>query len=175
MFTKADAEAYFNGEKQESLVFIAIGVLAILTALLLLFYFKPQWGKGAAWPLVLIGMLQIVVGYTVYARSDAQRKDIVYKMDMNTDALLKEELPRMEKVMKNFTIYRYTEIALVLAGTILFLFLQNDSAKQFWMGLAAALALLAALMLLADGFAERRGNRYLDGMKIYLKDGGNKS
>jgi hypothetical protein len=115
-----------------------------------------------------------VVGYTVYTRSDAQRKDIVYKMDMNTDALLKEELPRMEKVMKNFAIYRYTEIALVLAGTFLFFFLRNDSAKQFWMGLAAALALQAALMLLTDGFAERRGNRYLNGMKIYLKDGGNK-
>jgi uncharacterized membrane protein HdeD (DUF308 family) len=174
MFTKADAEAYFNGEKQESLVFIAIGVLAILTALLLLFYFKQQWGKGAAWPLLLIGIIQIVVGYTVYTRSDAQRKDIVYKMDMNTDALMKEELPRMEKVMKNFTIYRYTEIGLLLAGIAMFFFFRNEPGKPFWMGLAAALALQAALMLLADGFAERRGSRYLDGMKHFLEDGGNR-
>lgn len=174
MFTKADAEAYFNGEKQESLIFIAIGVLAIIAALLLLFYFRHQWGKGAAWPLILIGILQIVVGYTVYSRSDAQRKDIVYKMDMNTDALTREELPRMEKVMKNFSIYRYTEIGLLLGGIALFFYFRNQPDKQFWMGLFAALALQAGLMLLADGFAERRGDRYWEGMKRFLQKGNEK-
>jgi hypothetical protein len=168
MFTKADAEAYFNGEKQESLIFIGIGILAVLGALLLFFYFKHQWGKGAAWPLLLIGLMQIVVGYTVYARSDAQRKDIVYKMDMNTEALQKEEIPRMEKVMKNFVLYRYTEIGLLVAGIVIFLVFRNQPDKQFWTGLALGIALQAALMLIADGFAERRGHVYTKGMKTFL-------
>jgi uncharacterized membrane protein HdeD (DUF308 family) len=171
MFTKADAEAYFNGEKQESFIFIAVGVVAIIAALLLFFYFNNKWGKGAAWPLLLIGILQIVVGYTVYTRSDAQRKDIVYKMDMNTDALIKEELPRMEKVINNFTIYRYTEIGLLVLGIAMYFYFRNQPEKQFWMGLFTALALQAALMLLADGFAERRGRLYLEGMTSFLQKG----
>ena len=169
MFTKADAEAYFNGEKQESILFIAIGVIAIIAALLLFFYFKQAWGKGAAWPLLVIGLMQCVVGFTVYARSDDQRKDIVYKMDLNPDALQQIEVPRMEKVMKNFVIYRYTEIALLVGGIAVLLFFRNQPAKQWWMGLAAGFALQAALMLLADGFAERRGLTYINGLKQYLE------
>jgi hypothetical protein len=169
MFTKADAEAYFNGEKQESILFIAIGVIAIIAALLLFFYFKQAWGKGAAWPLLVIGLMQCVVGFTVYARSDDQRKDIVYKMDLNPDALQQIEVPRMEKVMKNFVIYRYTEIALLVGGIALFVFFRNQPGKQWWMGLAAGFALQAALMLLADGFAERRGLTYINGLKQYLE------
>ncbi|MCU0388386.1 MAG: hypothetical protein MUE71_07240 [Chitinophagaceae bacterium] len=168
MFTKADVEAYFNGEKQESLLFMIIGVVAVLAATFLFFYLKHQWAKGAAIPVLLIGIIQLVVGYTVFSRSDEQRKDIVYKMDMNTDALAKEELPRMEKVMKNFAAYRYTEIGLLLTGAVLFVFFRSNPDKQFWMGIGAGLALQAALMLLADGLAERRGHKYLEGMKGYL-------
>jgi hypothetical protein len=168
MFTKANAEAYFNGEKQESLLFMAIGVAAIVAALLLFFHFKHTWGKGAAWPLLLIGLMQLVVGYTVFARSDAQRKDIVYKMDMNPGALLSDEVPRMEKVMKNFVLYRYTEIGILLTGMVLFFLFKANPDKQFWLGIGAGLALQAALMLVADGFAERRGATYLDGIKTFL-------
>ena len=171
MFTKADAEAYFNGEKQESLLFIIVGVSAIIAALILLFYFKHQWGKGAAWPLLFIGIVQLVIGYSVYTRSDAQRKDIVYKMDMNTDALIKEELPRMEKVMSNFAIYKYIEIGLLVLGIAMFFYFRNQIDKQFWMGLFAALMLQAGLMLLANGFAERRGHKYLEGMTSVLQKG----
>ena len=171
MFTKADAEAYFNAEKQESLLFIIIGIAAIVAALLLFFYFKQGWGKGAAWPLLLVGLIQCVVGFSVSSRSDEQRKDIVYKMDMNTDALQKVEVPRMETVMKNFVIYRYTEIALLLIGVAAFLLYRNQPEKAWWMGIGVGLALQAALMLLADGFAERRGAKYLNGMKEFLGKG----
>lgn len=168
MFTKADAEAYFNAEKQESLLFIIIGITAIVAALLLFFYFKQGWGKGAAWPLLLVGLIQCVVGFSVYSRSDEHRKDIVYKMDMNTDALQKEEVPRMQTVMKNFAIYRNIEIVLLLVGLTAFLFYRNQPEKAWWMGIGAALALQAGLMLLADGFAERRGSKYLQGMQQFL-------
>ena len=175
MFTKADVEAYFNGEKQESLLFMIIGVMAIVAAAVLFFYLKHHWAKGAAIPVLLIGIIQLVVGYSVFARSDEQRKDIVYKMDMNTDALAKEEVPRMEKVMKNFVVYRYTEIGLLLAGAMLFVFFRSNPDKQLWMGLGAGLALQAAIMLLADGLAERRGLTYLEGMKSYLHQVNNPS
>lgn len=168
MFTKADAEAYFNGEKQESMLFMLIGLLAILAAAFLFFYVKQQWSKGMAIPVLLIGLIQVVVGYTVYARSDEQRKDIVYKMDMNPHALKVQEVPRMKTVMKNFVVYRYTEIGLLLVGLILVFVFKDKTERQFWMGIGAGLALQAALMLIADGMAEKRGSQYLTGMKSYL-------
>ena len=169
MFSKADVEAYFNGEKQETLWFMIIGLIAILSAIFLFFYVKQHWAKGAAIPVMVIGIIQLMVGYTVYNRSDEQRKDIVYKMDMNPDALEKQEVPRMEKVMKNFVVFRYTEICLVLAGLILVLVFKSNPDKQLWFGVGAGLALQAAIMLLADGLAERRGEKYLSGMKTYLE------
>ena len=169
MFSKADAEAYFNGEKHESLLFMVIGILAIAAAAALYFYIKHSWARGAAIPLVVVGLIQVVVGYTVFSRSDAERQDIVYRMDMNPDALKQEELPRMQKVMKQFVVYRYTEIGLLLAGLILFVLHRSVPEKQWWQGFGLALALLAALMLIADGFAERRGKHYLEGMGRYLE------
>ena len=100
--------------------------------------------------MIAIALIQVVVGYTVYARSDRQRTDIVYAFDMNPDKLENEELPRMHAVNRNFVIYRWVEILLFVAGLVLVFTCKNDAGKQFWLGLGLALALQAAVMLIAD-------------------------
>lgn len=165
MFTKAEVEAYFIAEKQGSLFFLIAGIVAMVLALVMFFYMKQQWSKGAAWPFLVVGLIMSVVGYSVFSRSDAQRKDIVYKIDMNTDAIATKEIPRMEKVMVNFAYYRYVEIALLLTGLMLFIVFRNQPTRAWWTGLGLSLAFMAALALIADGFAERRGNVYLKGLK----------
>ena len=100
---------YFIGEKQESLLFLIIGIAAVLAAIVLFFFIKtsPSLYKGMAIPLFAIGLIQLVVGYTVYARSDKQRMDVAYLLGTEPQQYAKNtELPRMEKVMKNFVIYR---------------------------------------------------------------------
>ena len=82
MFTKADVEKYFIAEKQESLLFVGSGVAAIILALLGLFIWKSQAWKGASIPLIAIALIQIVAGYTVYKRSDADRVRNVYSFSM---------------------------------------------------------------------------------------------
>ena len=169
MFTKTDIEKYFVAEKLESLVFIFIGVAAIIIALVGLLIRKTQYWKGAAIPLIAIALIQVVVGYTVYARSDRQRTDIVYAFDMNPDKLENEELPRMHAVNRNFVIYRWVEILLFVAGLVLVFTCKNDAGKQFWLGLGLALALQAAVMLIADFFAEQRALNYTGGLQAFLK------
>ncbi|MBK8140711.1 MAG: hypothetical protein IPK57_06640 [Chitinophagaceae bacterium] len=110
MFTKSDIEAYFTGEKQESLLFLFIGIAGISTAIIFFFLLKTSFYLGAAIPLLVIGLLLGIVGYTIYKRSDDDRKRNVYAYDMNPSALKEKELPRMKKVMKNFVIYRWVEI-----------------------------------------------------------------
>ena len=168
MFTKAEIEKYFNAEKQESLLFMLIGVAGIIAALVFFFFLKTNFYKGAAIPFMLFGLLLAMVGYIVYKRSDADRQRNVYAYDMNPTELKDKELPRMKAVMKNFIIYRYTEIFLFLVGTALYIYFIHDFTKDFWRGFGLALAIMAILALTADFFAEKRGKVYMKGLEIYI-------
>jgi polyferredoxin len=168
MFSKADIEKYFLAEKQESLLFLVTGIIAIILALVFFFGLKTNFYKGAAVPLVAIGLLMGIAGYTVHARSDADRKRNVYAFDMNPGDIREKEIPRMEKVMKNFIIYRYAEIILILLGATLFFYFKNDELKTFWKGVGLTLAILAAVALSADYFAEKRGLEYLKGLNSWV-------
>ena len=170
MFTKTDIENYFNAEKSESLLFLCIGLAGIVGAVLFFFFIKTPFYKGAALPLFLVGLLLGLVGYTVYKRSDGDRIRNVYAYDMNRSQLKQEEIPRMKKVMKNFIIYRYTEIFLFLAGTALYIYFIRDFKHDFWRGLGLALAVMALLTLIADYFAERRGKNYTKGIESFIRD-----
>ncbi len=168
MFTKADIEKYFDAEKQESLLFLGIGVAAIIAAIVFVFFLKAPFYKGAAIPLVVVGLLLGVVGYTVYKRSDEDRKRNVYAYDMNPADLKDKELPRMQVVMKNFIIYRYTEIALAIMGIGLFIYFRNNEARYFWRGFGLTLTIMALLALFADYFAEKRGHVYINGIASFV-------
>ena len=90
---------YFLAEKQESLLFLIVGIAAIALAVVFYFFIKinPSFFKGAAIPLVAIGIIQCIVGYTVYARSDRQRMDIAYNIGVEPISFTKTtELPRMK-------------------------------------------------------------------------------
>ena len=73
MFNKTDIEKYFNAEKSESFLFLLVAIAAILAAVSFFLFIKTNFYKGAAVPLLLIGLLLGVVGFTVYKRSDADR------------------------------------------------------------------------------------------------------
>lgn len=169
MFTKADIEKYFNAEKQESLLFILIGAAGILAAIIFFFFLKNHFYRGAAVPLLLIGLLLAVVGYTVYKRSDSDRVRNAYAYDMNPSELKAKELPRMKTVMKNFVIYRYTEIFLLIVGAALYIYFIRDFRNDFWRGFGLALALMALLALTADFFAEKRGKIYTKGIESFIQ------
>jgi len=153
---------YFLGEKQESLLFLVIGSLAVAVSILFFFFMKSApFYKGAAIPLFSIGLILGVVGYTVYARSDKQRLSVAYEMGLSPGMYINsQELPRMKKVMKNFVIYRYAEILLSIVGLFLFFYNRNNTSKQFLTGLGLTLAIMAFTALAADYFAERRGSVY---------------
>jgi hypothetical protein len=169
MFTKTDIEKYFAAEKSESLLFIIIGAAAIILAIAFFFFLKTNCFKGAAIPFVVVGVMHLLVGYNVYKRSDADRMQNVYAYDMNPSSLKTKEIPRMETVNKNFVIYRYTEIALLLVGVGLFFYFKNESSKTFWVGLGMALAIEAVISLGADYFAEVRANIYTKGLKEFTQ------
>ena len=97
---------YFAAEKSESLRFIAIGVIAIAISIWLLIIRNPY--RAAAWPLIAIALIQIVVGSTVYSRTDKQVADLHVTLARGEKAA---EISRMMTVMRAFVMYRWIEIA----------------------------------------------------------------
>jgi hypothetical protein len=65
----------------------------------------------------------------------------------------------MEKVLRNFVIFRYAEIALIILGIALMYSSMNDT---FWRGIGLGLFIQASIVLCLDFFAERRGHIYLE-------------
>lgn len=149
---------YFTAEKNESLIFIAFGVVTIGFSL----YAWLKWGdtfyKGFAVPVILIGIIQLVVGSSVYFRTDKQITELETLYQQDTTAFVKVEAPRMQAVMKNFSIYKKIEVAFVVIGLLL-IFLAPS--REFWLGVGVGMLLQGALMLTADIFAERRGAEYI--------------
>ena len=168
MLTKTDIEKYFNAEKSESLLFIILGIAAILLALIFFFYLNSKWHKCAALPFLIIGLIHVTVGAVVFTRSDADRIRSVYAFDMNPGELQTKEIPRMELVNKNFVMYRYIEIILLLTGLVNYFYFKPNANKSFWVGLGLALAIEAGVSLSADYFAEKRAGIYTRQLKAFV-------
>ena len=151
-------EAYFRGEKAESLLFLAIGIAAIAFAVFAWLKWNEPFVKGMAVPLIVIGLIQMTVGGTVFARTDKQVSALNTQMAQDTRAYRDAELPRMEKVMKSFTAIKWTEIVFVLTGIGLLMLTSTDG---FWKGLGLGLMLQGSVLLTLDVFAEKRGAEYI--------------
>ena len=169
MFTKSDIEKYFTAEKSESLLFMIIGIAAVILAIVFFFFLKTNFYKGIALPLFLIAIIQITAGYTIYKRSDADRKRNTYAYDLNPSELKGKEIPRMEKVNKKFVLYRWIEIALIIVGLILILLYKSNSERSFLYGIGVGLAIQAFIGLGADFFAEARAKNYIKGLQEFTQ------
>lgn len=154
---------YFNGEKSESYVFIIIGLFAFALALYFIFVLKSSFWKGVAIPFLIVALLEFIVGYTIVNRSSKDIVRVETFIKNQTQNIKTDEIPRMDKVLSNFVIYRYVEIALIVLGIVLMYSSMNDT---FWRGIGLGLFIQASIVLSLDFFAERRGHIYMK----YLKE-----
>jgi hypothetical protein len=152
-------KTYFSAEKSESLLFISMGTVAIVFSAFTIWRWTESFYKGLAIPLIAIGLIQIVVGCTIYFRTDEQISDLEKLFQTNPSKFKNQEISRMEIVMKNFNLYKKIEIALILIGLLLILF---APAREFWLGIGVGMLLQGAAMLSLDIFAERRGIIYIE-------------
>jgi hypothetical protein len=152
-------KTYFSAEKSESLVFLFLGIASIAFSTYALWKWNEAFYKGFAIPLITIGIIQLVVGSTVYFRTDNQVAALEMQYQTDVRAFKLAESPRMEKVMKSFSLYKKIEVAFVVIGLLLVIIVPS---KEFWLGVGVGMLLQGALMLTADIFAERRGASYQD-------------
>lgn len=147
---------YFTAEKQESLLFVTVGIIALAVALWL--WMNGHRLKSMAFPLVAIALIQIVVGGSVFLRTDKQLADLSQQAATSPAVFKQTEADRMHVVMKNFLIYKAIEMTLIAVGMGLIFFMQRYDLAT---GIGAGLVLQSAFMLSLDMFAEARGQDYL--------------
>lgn len=152
-------ESYLDAERAESKLFVGMGVLSIAGGAAALGASERDFLKGASFPLMGVGLIQLVVGGTVWWRTEEQKAQLRALILSEPSRYVSEESARMKQVNDNFVIYRWTEISLLGAG------LATAGAghaldKDFVTGLGVGLAFQSAVMLTLDYFAEKRGNEY---------------
>lgn len=154
---------YFSAEKQESLVFLAAGAVAFAVSAWLVATGQPY--RGMAVPLVAVGIIQVAVGGTVYARTEAQVTALRAELGADPARFKAAELARMTRVMGAFTVYKAIEIA-ILAGGIALTLLFRERLFLYAVGIGAIAQ--ASLMLVLDLFAEKRADVYVDAIRRLL-------
>lgn len=150
---------YFNAEKAESILFIAAGLIAIIVSAYFFIKLKQPFYNGLAYSLIVIALIQLTVGISIYYRSPKDISRVNQIIQTDKAKIKTEEIPRMKTVMKNFVLYRWIEISLIIIGIIMFLFFGPGT---IWRGVGLGLFIQAGLMLLFDYFAESRGTIYLE-------------
>lgn len=151
--------SYFAAEKQESVIFISVGILAIAVSIWL--WINGHRLKSMAYPLVIIGLMQMAVGSTIFFRTDSQVSALSTQLQQNPIAMRVEESARMEAVMKNFSIYKAIEMILLITGVGIIIFLQQ---KDVAAGIGIGLILQSAITLTLDIFAEARSADYMSAL-----------
>jgi hypothetical protein len=150
---------YFQAEKQEALVFLAVGAVTLVSAVMLL------KGGGAwrtmAWPLGAVALIQVSVGGAVFFRTDGQVAALERTLEADPPAFRSAESARMAGVMSSFRDYEVIEVVLIAVGIgLTAVFPQRQALYAVGVGLVAQ----AAFMLVLDLFAAQRGRAYLDAL-----------
>ena len=147
--------AYFNAERAESLLFIAVGAIALAFSAWCMVVHRKPFFLGMATTLALVAVLQLVVGGTIFQRSPEDTARVQQMLQSAPDQVQAEEVPRMRVVMNNFKIYLGVELALLILILIVMVLAAQGS---FLRGAAVGLALQALFTAVLDLTATRRGD-----------------
>ncbi|MEI6226227.1 MAG: hypothetical protein WCS72_15900 [Deltaproteobacteria bacterium] len=158
---------YFHAEKQEALLFLLAGAGALVASGLLLRGDGP-W-RSMAWPLTAVAVIQVVVGLTVFLRTDAQVAGLAARLAGDPEAFRSEELARMARVMWSFRLYEGIELLLFAGGVALTAFFPG---RQSIYAIGVGLLIQASFMLVLDLFAAQRGRVYVDAVARLAGSGG---
>jgi hypothetical protein len=150
---------YFQGERDESYLFLMLGCIGLAVTLYIFFTQGSLFWKGFAVPLMLVSILEVSVAVTLLFRTPKDIARVSHFIEKDPAQIAMQEIPRMEKVMFQFKVFRYVEISFILLGVCLYLAVNQ---QIFWKGLALSLIMQSVIVLTLDYFAEERGKIYLE-------------
>jgi hypothetical protein len=148
--------AYFTAEKQGGLLLVA---LAIAGATLAAYLFATRNPFSAmAWPLLVLGGLELVIGATIATRAASQVAELDAGLQAARAQTIASEVERMARINGTFVLIKKVEIALI-AVSVLFLMVRPAPATLGAIGLG--ILLQSAVLLVFDTFAHHRAEQYV--------------
>ena len=149
-------QGYFRGEKATGLLLVPVGLALVAFAA---FVWRNEAG-GFRWGLVvalgLVGAGATAGGAALAIKTGPQVAALERLYERDPRELAAAEIPRMQKVNANWLRLKIAWTVLAVIGCALALGIRSDWSD----GLGAALLLTAALAMMVDTFAERRGLTY---------------
>lgn len=149
--------SYFNGERIQCIIGLILSLIFIAVSV----YFLAQgkaFLKGFAYAAIPLSSLLIIICTAVIVRTPKDIKRVI-AMELSTEQVQQEEIPRMEKVMKSFALIKKVEIGFIVLGIVLMLAFKNNELVR---GIALALILEGITLYLFDHIAEARGKIYME-------------
>ena len=157
---EAEVTRYFAAERAASALVLGCAIAAAVMSAALVALRSPY--RAMAWPLVAVGLVQLIVGGTVLVRTPGQVARLTRQLRSSPTAYQAEEAARMRRVQRSFVLYKRIEIGLLAIGLAL---ASVDGYGRTLYAVGMGLMLEAGLMLFLDLRAERRGRRYLETVK----------
>ncbi len=149
--------AYFTAEKHGGLLLVALAAASVALAVHL-FATKSVF-SAVAWPVLVLGGIELVIGLTVATRTSAQLADIEAGLQARRTVTITTEIERMARVNGTFVLIKKVEMALI-GISVLFLIVQPAPATLGSIGLG--ILLQSAVLLAFDTFAHHRALRYVE-------------
>jgi hypothetical protein len=134
-----------------------ISFLFIVISVFFAFQQKP-FLKGISYAVIPFSILLLIICLGIISRTPKDIKRVSALQMEKPHRVPLVELPRMEKVMKNFNIIKKVELAVFIIGLLLLvLFWPNEIVR----GVAIGLLVMGASLYTFDYFAESRGETYM--------------
>ena len=154
-------ERYFLEDRMQLGIGIFLSVFS-LTVAVYLFVSKNVLYKGMSYGIIPLTLILFSVCVFLFFRTPGDMKKAKTFYNEMPAKMKTDELPRMEKVLKNFDWIIKTEVLVIVAGIALFLlFAKNDLLK----GIAIGITSQAAILFIFDSIETERARIYLDFLK----------
>ena len=167
MFTRTDLEGYFLTHKQEAVVWLAAGLLAMALGLSIQLWRNRSASRGVVIALLFTGMLEAAGGFWAYSQADSLRISNVYAYDMNPSQLRIREWPRIGRERQQLVILRWSALGILGAALAMLAFghrAHANSCRDMLLVLSLQLVLIATAAYLS----ERKAAAYMQGLEQFF-------
>jgi hypothetical protein len=151
----AELVVYFTAERQGGFLLVALAALSLGFAAYL--WIGRSSFLAMAWPLVILGLFQLVVGLAVALRTPDQLASLEQGLQASRVQTVVAETARMAAVNRNFGLVKAVEISCIVLGLALAVLLPHPST---WAAVGLGLLVEAAVLLAFDAFAHHRALVY---------------
>ena len=149
--------AYFTAEKHGGLLLIVLATASVALAVYL--FTTKSLFVAMAWPVLVFGAVELVIGLSVAGRASAQIAEIEAGLQSKRTVTITTEIERMARVNGTFELIKKVEIALI-AVSLLFAIVRP--APQTLGAIGLGILLQCAALLAFDTFAHHRAIHYVE-------------